>query len=195
MKDKKEYDFDPAKTVLEICRIYINLQNFDGFCLAVSQDGRSYSPQLFEYAEQVLGNKYSPFHHSFFFKLYQLINIHFFPSIVRIGGGQLVGEISDFAIKVSQLEREEKVNQEALADAPDEFLDPIMSTLMTDPVILPSSHVTVDRTTIARHLLSDQSDPFNRSPLTMDQVKTDEEMKAKIEAWIQERKKEWKLTS
>lgn len=56
MKDKKEFDFDPARTVLEICRIYINLQNFDGFCLAVSQDGRSYSPQLFEYAEQVLGN-------------------------------------------------------------------------------------------------------------------------------------------
>lgn len=115
--------------------------------------------------------------------------------IVRIGGGQLVGEISDFAIKVSQLEREEKVNQEALADAPDEFLDPIMSTLMTDPVILPSSHVTVDKTTIQRHLLSDQTDPFNRSPLTMDQVKTDEELKAKIKAWIQERKDECKLSS
>ena len=26
------------------------------------------------------------------------------------------------------------------------------------------------RSTIARHLLSDQSDPFNRNPLTMDQV-------------------------
>lgn len=115
--------------------------------------------------------------------------------IVRIGGGQLVGELSDFSIKVGQLEREEKVNQEALADAPDEFLDPIMSTLMIDPVILPSSHVTVDRTTIARHLLSDQSDPFNRSPLTMDQVKTDKELKAKIEAWIQERRKECKLSS
>lgn len=114
--------------------------------------------------------------------------------VVRIGGGQLVGEMSDFAIKVSQLEQLEKQNQEALADAPDEFLDPIMSTLMTDPVILPSSHVTVDRTTIARHLLSDQSDPFNRSPLTMDQVKTDEELKGKIDAWIRDRKKESKLS-
>lgn len=104
-----------------------------------------------------------------------------------------MGEISDFAIKVSQLEREEKVNQEALVDAPEEFLDPITASLMSDPVILPSSRVTVDRTTIARHLLSDQSDPFNRSPLTMDQVKTDVELKAKIVAWIQERKKEYKL--
>lgn len=43
--------------------------------------------------------------------------------------------------------------EETYADACDEFLDPIMSTLMSDPVILPSSRVTVDRSTIARHLL------------------------------------------
>lgn len=43
--------------------------------------------------------------------------------------------------------------EETYSDAPDEFLDPIMSTLMLDPVLLPSSNVTVDRSTIARHLL------------------------------------------
>lgn len=88
------------------------------------------------------------------------------------------------------VDQEEKVTQEALADAPDEFLDPIMSTLMTDPVVLPSSKVTVDRTTIARHLLSDQTDPFNRSPLTMDQVKPDNELKERISEWIRKRKEE-----
>lgn len=102
----------------------------------------------------------------------------------------MISEIRDLAAKVSQIEREEKANQEVLADAPDDFLDPIMSTLMTDPVILPSSRVRVDRTTIARHLLSDQTDPFNRSPLTMDQVKSDEELKSKITEWIREKKLE-----
>lgn len=106
----------------------------------------------------------------------------------RIGGGQLMGELADFSVKVKHMEQQEKENQKALEDAPEEFLDPIMSTLMTDPVILPSSHVTVDRTTIARHLLSDQTDPFNRESLTMDQVKSDAELKEKIEAWIRERK-------
>lgn len=38
-----------------------------------------------------------------------------------------MGEISDFAEKVSKMEQEEKENQKALEDAPDEFLDPIMS--------------------------------------------------------------------
>lgn len=117
-------------------------------------------------------------------------NFYSFHFLAKIRGGQLVGEITEFAQKVRQLEQEEKDNQEALVDPPDEFLDPIMSTLMCDPVILPSSHVTVDRTTISRHLLSDQTDPFNRAPLTMDQVQPDEELKAKIQAWIAERRRE-----
>lgn len=103
-----------------------------------------------------------------------------------------MAEIRDFAVVVSQVDREEKQNQEALADAPEDFLDPIMSTLMTDPVVLPSSKVTVDRTTIARHLLSDQTDPFNRSPLTMDQVKPNAELKERISDWVRKRKSEWR---
>lgn len=177
MKDKKEFEFDPANTVLEICRIYINLRESDAFCLAVSQDGRSYSPKLFEYAEQVLGKRDKPN----FFPYIFLFNQSF---SVRIGGGQLIGDMDDFSRKVRRLEEQEKEHQEALTDAPDEFLDPIMSTLMLDPVTLPSSNVTVDRTTIARHLLSDQSDPFNRSALTMDQVVSNVELKAKIDEWV-----------
>lgn len=157
VKDKKEFDFDPASTVLDICRIYINLSDSQRFCLAVSQDGRSYSSQLFSYAENIL---------------------------IRIGGGQLIGELSDFAGKVQIIEQQYKEEQEFMADAPDEYLDPIMSTLMTDPVILPDSKVTVDRTTIARHLLSDQTDPFNRAPLTMDKVKSNKALKEEIDNWI-----------
>ena len=45
-----------------------------------------------------------------------------------------------------------------------------MFTLMRDPVILPSSKVTIDRSTIKAHLLSDSKDPFNRSPLNIEDV-------------------------
>ena len=54
VKDKKEFEFDPAHTVKEICAIYLNLKDCEEFCLAVSQDGRSYSPELFQYAENIL---------------------------------------------------------------------------------------------------------------------------------------------
>lgn len=55
VKDQlKEYMFDPASIVLNICRIYIQLSDNEEFCAAVSRDGRSYSPHLFSQAEDVL---------------------------------------------------------------------------------------------------------------------------------------------
>ncbi|XP_057672710.1 ubiquitin conjugation factor E4 A [Diorhabda carinulata] len=162
VKDAKEYHFDPADTVLEICKIYVNLKESDNFCLAVSQDGRSYSPNLFSLAEDVL---------------------------LRIGGGPLIGELKEVANKVAEKANEYMANEEVLSEAPEHFLDPIMSTLMMDPVILPSSKQIVDRSTIARHLLSDQTDPFNRSPLSMDQIIPHTELAEEIRNWIDERKR------
>lgn len=45
-----------------------------------------------------------------------------------------------------------------------------MYTLMEDPVILPTSRTTIDRSTIRSHLLSDPNDPFNRVPLKIEDV-------------------------
>lgn len=160
VKNKETFDFDPANTVKQICHIYLNLKESEDFCLAITQDGRSYSPELFKYAENTL---------------------------IKIGGGDLIAEIIEFCAKVQEIEQRQKLNDEALVNPPDDFLDPILSILMKDPVRLPSSKVTVDRSTISRHLLSDQSDPFNRSPLSMDQVIPDTELKGKIDEWIKER--------
>ena len=46
----------------------------------------------------------------------------------------------------------------------------------------------VDRSTIARHLLSDQIDPFTRQPLTMDMVVPQPELQQEIQAWIEAKK-------
>ena len=45
-----------------------------------------------------------------------------------------------------------------------------MYTLMEDPVVLPTSKTSIDRSTIRSHLLSDPTDPFNRSPLKIEDV-------------------------
>ena len=55
-------------------------------------------------------------------------------------------------------------------DAPEEFFDPITTILMEDPVLLPSSKTILDRSTIFTHLLSDPTDPFNRSNLTKEML-------------------------
>ncbi|XP_024875910.1 ubiquitin conjugation factor E4 A-like [Temnothorax curvispinosus] len=161
VNDQKEYAFNPANLVLNICEIYINLSKSESFTLAVSQDGRSYSPELFKLADNVL---------------------------VRIGGVGILGDLDQFAKSVEEAANQKREEDEILTDVPDEFLDPIMSTVMTDPVVLPSSQITIDRQTIARHLLSDQTDPFNRSPLTMDMVKPNVELQRKIQDWLSQKK-------
>jgi ubiquitin conjugation factor E4 B len=89
-----------------------------------------------------------------------------------------------------------------LAEAPDEFIDPLLSTLMRDPVRLPTSGHIVDRSTISQHLLNDEKgtlillfscvtlgsvtalclfvDPFNRQPLSMSAIVPEVELKARF---------------
>lgn len=63
-----------------------------------------------------------------------------------------------------------------------------MATLMEDPVELPNSHTIIDRLTIKRHLLNDPHDPFNRAPLTIEQVISLPDIKKKIDEWIDKKK-------
>jgi len=52
-----------------------------------------------------------------------------------------------------EIAAQQKEEDAVYDDAPDEYLDPITSILMSDPVMLPSSRQIIDRATIARHLL------------------------------------------
>lgn len=90
---------------------------------------------------------------------------------------------------VQQASASVAADEELLKDAPDDFLDEIMSTFMTDPVVLPSGHY-VDRSTITQHLLNDPIDPFNREEMTIDDVRPATELKARIDAWLAQKRQE-----
>ena len=77
-----------------------------------------------------------------------------------------------------------------LGDIPENYLDPLLDELMRDPVKLPASGVIVDRSTITGHLLSNETDPFNREKLTLDMVVPEPALKAEIEAWVAAKRKE-----
>eukprot|EP00798_Chlamydomonas_sp_ICE-L_P017518 gene17518-23836_t len=78
--------------------------------------------------------------------------------------------------------------EEGEEEIPEEFVDPITQHLMRNPVILPDSQVTLDRSTIARHLLTQAADPFSRKELSIDMVKSDDELRDRIRAWQAEQK-------
>ncbi|KAF5748953.1 ubiquitin conjugation factor E4 [Tripterygium wilfordii] len=161
LKDPEKYEFRPKQLLKQIVCIYVHLAKGDTencFPAAISRDGRSYNDQLFSAAADVLR---------------------------RIGeDGRVIQAFIDLGAKAKLAASEAMDAEAALGEIPDEFLDPIQYTLMKDPVILPSSRITVDRPVIQRHLLSDSSDPFNRSHLTADMLIPHTELKAKIEEFV-----------
>ena len=52
-------------------------------------------------------------------------------------------------------------------EIPEELSDPIMDTLIENPIMLPND-IIIDISTISRHLLTNETNPFDRSILTME---------------------------
>ena len=75
-------------------------------------------------------------------------------------------------------------------DAPEEFLDPLTFNLMENPVTLPSSHMNIDRRNIEDFLLANPIDPFNRNPLTKDELIPNVELKKRIDEYKMKKFKE-----
>ena len=67
----------------------------------------------------------------------------------------------------------------------EEFLDPLVGTLMSEPVLLPCSKTAVDRSTLDRLLQTSAADPFTRTPLRPEEVQPMPELQARIQAWIE----------
>lgn len=96
----------------------------------------------------------------------------------------LVEDLQQYRIYFQQLE-------EHLEDAPEEFLDSLMGTIMLDPVILPSEN-RIDRRTIAQLKTNSDKlqDPFTKMEMTMEMIQPDKELKKHIMEYLRERKRE-----
>ncbi|KAJ5112297.1 hypothetical protein N7532_000342 [Penicillium argentinense] len=158
----QEYGFNPRALLTEITDVYLNLMGKQNFVVAVARDGRSYKPANFEKAADIM-RKWS------------------------LKSPEELRRWSSLQKKVMDAKAEDEQAEEDLGEIPDEYLDPLMFTLMEDPVILPNSRMSIDRSTIRSHLLSDPHDPFNRVPLKMEDVIPNTELKAQIEAFVSER--------
>ena len=141
----QEYNFSPGSLLGEIVDVYLNLGNKENFILAVARDGRSYKPLNFAMAATILKNK-------------------------ALKGPEEVVSWNKLVEKFAKAKQEDEEAEAELGEIPEDFLDPLMYTLMEDPVVLPVSKSIMDRSTIRSHLLSDPHDPFNRVPLTIEEV-------------------------
>jgi len=163
VREPEKYKFNPRELLSDILQVYFNLSDQETFIISVASDGRSYSKELFDRAADIAVRR-------------------------SIKSATEIAVLNKFVEKVEAA----KANLEAeddLGEVPDEFLDPLMFTVMKDPVLLPSSKIIIDRSTIKSHLLSDSKDPFNRAPLSIEDVVPDPGLKARIDSFLTERRK------
>jgi len=156
------YGWEPRKLLGQIFDIYLHL-NCDKFAASLAADERSFEKHLFEDAADRIER----------LQIRSVVEVEQFRSLLATAHDIYVAN---------------QENEDEYADAPDEFRDPLMDTLMCDPVLLPSSHKIMDRSIITRHLLNSSTDPFNSQPLTEDMLLADVELKERIIAWKREKR-------
>ncbi|CAD8112797.1 unnamed protein product [Paramecium sonneborni] len=153
-------NFDPKLIMGNVIELYINFSSNEKFLMQVVKDDRCFSIELFQATINLLGK-----HHII---PYQRILL-----------------FRELIIKLQEYEEKQKIINQLPDDVPDEFLDPLCYSLMTDPVKLPHSNVIVDRLTIKKQLLNQQIDPFDRTPLTIEMVIEQPELKQRIAKFIE----------
>ena len=167
VKDPSKYDFNPQQLLGDIVQIYSNITKDDSegrFARAVGTDERSFrAPLLLEAASLTR----------------------------RLGTAPPAAADSLEGLRERALEavaEDEELDDILGDDIPDEYLDPMMAEIMRDPVKLPTSGNVMDRKHIMRHLLSDETDPFNRKLLTAKMLEPMDELRKDIEAYIAQAK-------
>uniref|UniRef100_A0A672ZJZ5 Ubiquitin conjugation factor E4 B n=1 Tax=Sphaeramia orbicularis TaxID=375764 RepID=A0A672ZJZ5_9TELE len=160
VENPEKYGFEPKKLLDQLTDIYLQL-DCARFAKAIADDQRSYSRELFE--EVISKMRKAGIKSSIAIEKFKLLS----------------EKVEEIVAKNSQSEMD-------YSDAPDEFKDPLMDTLMTDPVMLPSGNI-MDRSIILRHLLNSPTDPFNRQPLTESMLESVPELKERIHAWMREK--------
>ncbi|KAG7521279.1 ubiquitin conjugation factor E4 B isoform X2 [Solea senegalensis] len=160
VENPEKYGFEPKKLLDQLTDIYLQL-DCARFAKAIADDQRSYSRELFE-------------------EVISKMRKAGIKSSIAIEKFKLLSE------KVEEIVARNSQSEMDYSDAPDEFKDPLMDTLMTDPVILPSGKV-MDRSIILRHLLNSPTDPFNRQPLTESMLESVPELKERIHTWMREK--------
>lgn len=137
LAEPEKYSFKPKRLLTAIAEVYLNLGKETDFIRSVANDGRSYSKELFERFARVLKHR----------------------AIMTDGE---VAEVVAFTQRVEDMKATIAIEEER--EVPEEFVDPLLDTLMRDPVILPMSGTRIDRSTIRASLLSKEVDPFNNQP-------------------------------
>ncbi|KAH8583784.1 U-box domain-containing [Cryptosporidium sp. chipmunk genotype I] len=170
------YNFNPRQLLANVCMAYVTL----AFNSKVECESMNKEISKILISEIINEQRY--------FKIHTFVKAHH----IAQREGLMNKSKSDYfnqLIKHLQKELEENEVGQGMAnldetEIPEEFLDPIMQDIMQDPVLLPTSSKVMDRKVIERILISDGVDPFNRLPLTKDELIPQTCLKNRIQLFL-----------
>jgi len=167
VKNPEKYGFKPIVILTKLSNVYSCYYNEEEFIKTISCDKDTYDPQLMD----------------------KMINILSKKQCLKWETSGRLHHLSTQATKLYN-ELEEEIEYE---DVPSEFCDPILMTMIENPIMMPEMDLFVEESVIKRHLLTCDENPFNRKPLTTEQLneynKKDEiiekitEFKIKLNKW------------
>jgi ubiquitin conjugation factor E4 B len=161
--DFGQFEFDPKKLLNHIIEMYVYLargsDRREKVAKILAEDLRYYRPETLRKAITIARREH-------------LIS----PEMLK--------EFEDFVKFTNEFATQSKSAMDSV-EIPDEFLDPIMAEIMTDPVLLPTSHNIMDRKHIMRIILSDDHDPFNRQPLKPSDLIPQDDLRQRILTFCQ----------
>lgn len=176
--------FQPRQLVWLLSQLAINMSSdasssssidasaSEAFLCGLARDQRSWTPELLPRVSQVLAGSLRTLHRD---TAPPLMALSERVSRLRSSLGIPTGTTAA-AASLSPLDDEEEI--------PEDLLDPLTFTLMTDPVRLRTSRQVLDRATLKAHLLNNPTDPFNRAPLVWERdVEEAEDVCQRIQAW------------
>lgn len=164
VQDREKYRFRPRELLGDILQIILNLAGKDAYTVATAKDARSYNKTLFDNAMRIA-------------------------SRAGLKTDQQLLVLKQMMDKIEALRKAEAEEEEA-GETPEEYLDPLTAEIMLDPVILPASGTVIDFNTIKQHLLTTPQDPFNRTPLKIEDIKRDDALREEIEAFKAKRRQD-----
>ena len=134
-------NIDICSLITAIIRLLIKFSNYPTF-----------KHSLFEYEKQQSTNIYT-----------DLIKILFSD---EINSWELYYNLLLLENNIQKLQQQEQLTK----PIPDKFLDPLLNSIITNPVILPDSQLFIDKSTIIKHLDNNETDPFTRKKLTINEL-------------------------
>ncbi|CAN9138018.1 unnamed protein product [Alternaria alternata] len=158
VENPEEYGWNPRNMLAEVTDVYLNLESKQSFIDAVATDGRSYREEYMTEAYKILQR-------------------------FKLKSPEQMEQWQSMSDRIKEAKAQADMVEADLGEIPDQYLDPILASLMEDPVTLPVSRQIVDRGTIQAHLLSDPHDPFNRTPLKIEDVIPNDELREEIQNW------------